>query len=101
MKASEIIATSTNLGKITRTFKASLENFSTDLDREVQDVRGAVLAVRGWEGTLYDGFREKIMAELKELDKLSRQSDHIAEKLEDRAKEYDVIIEKLRRAGSR
>ena len=84
---------------ITRTFKGSLEAFSSGLNQEIRIIENAVLSVNGWEGELYDGFREHFTESLAELKKLSAQSDGIAEKLERCAVQYDIIIEKLKKAG--
>ena len=100
MNANEIIAKSTKLGAITRTFKKSMETFSGDLKREVHTIEGAVLSVGGWEGELYDGFRERFTAELAELKQLCSRTDVIADKLERCAVQYDIIIEKLKKAST-
>lgn len=99
MNANEIVAKSTKLGVITRTFKGSLETFSTNLNNEIRTVENAVNSVNGWEGELYDGFRERFNQSLSELKALSAKSTGIAEKLERCAVKYDIIIEKLKKAS--
>ena len=101
MNASEIIAKSTKLGHITRTFKKSMENFSQDLTKEVRSIEHSVLSINGWEGELYDGFREKFVGELTELKKLASKSTSIADSLERCAVQYDIIIDKLKKASQK
>ena len=74
MNASEIVAKSTKLGAITRTFKKSMETFSKDLTQEIRTIEGAVLSISGWEGELYNGFRERFTTELAELKVLATQT---------------------------
>jgi hypothetical protein len=99
LNVSEIKARSTKLGAITRAFKGSLETFSNGLNNEIHTVENAVLSVSGWEGELYDGFRDRFVEELAELKKLSMESTDIANRLERCAVQYDIIIEKLKKAG--
>ena len=99
MNASEIVAKSTKLGAITRTFKKSMETFSKDLTQEIRTIEGAVLSISGWEGELYNGFRERFTTELAELKVLATRSDDIAERLERCAVQYDIIIDKLKKAS--
>ena len=94
-----IKAKSTKLGAITRSFKGSLENFSSSVNNETKIIESAVLGINGWEGELYEGFRERFVAELSELKKLSAESTDIAARLEACAREYDFIIAKLTNAS--
>lgn len=99
MTANEIIAKSTKLGAITRNFKGSLENFASGLNNEMRTIENAVLNVNGWEGEYYDEFRQRFVQELAELKLLSAKSTDIAERLERCAVQYDIIIEKLKKAS--
>lgn len=101
MDANAIVSKSTKLGVVTRTFKKSMEDFSSELNGEIKDIRYAVESNRGWEGELYDNFHNNIIKELNELEKLSRKSDNIATQLENKAVYYDKIIEKLTKSGAK
>lgn len=101
MDANAIVSKSTKLGAVTRTFKKSMETFSSELNSEIKDIQYAVDSNRGWEGELYNAFREKIVNELNELTQLSKKTVGIANQLEQKAVQYDIIIQKLTNAGGK
>lgn len=101
MDANAIVSKSTKLGVVTRTFKKSMETFSTELNHEIKDIQDAVDSNRGWTGELYDAFRDKILNELNDLTQLSKKTVNIANQLEQKAVQYDLIIQKLTNAGGK
>lgn len=102
MKSNEVIAKTEALGTITRTFKKSMEDFYSDLDTEIKNIRNAVYtAQHGWEGPAYEAFKSRINEEMSQLDKLSKKSSDIAAALERKAKKYDMIMAKLNEAGAK
>lgn len=99
--AHDIIAKSTELGKLTRSFISSLDEFTDNIDGEISKIDGAVstAGTNGWSGELYDAFSETMSARLGELRSLSRRAVSISERLEECAATYDQIVEFYRRAG--
>ena len=97
----DIIARSTELGKITRSFKGSLEEFNQNVDGEINRIDGAIVSANnaGWTGELYDEFRAIFDERLAGLRKLSQKAAELAAELELCAQDYDVIIDYYRKGG--
>ena len=101
MSSHDIIAKSTELGKLTRAFIASLDEFTDNIDGEISRIDGAIstAGTNGWSGELYDAFSESMGERLSNLRALSRKAVSISERLEECAVAYDRIVDFYRRAG--
>ena len=101
MSAHDIVAKSTELGKLTRAFIASLNEFTDNIDGEIARIDGAISSAGtgGWSGELYDSFRETMNDRLSNLRTLSQKAVGISERLEECAEAYDKIVEYYRKAG--
>ena len=99
--AHDIIAKSTELGKLTRSFISSLDEFTDNIESEISRIDGAVTTAGtgGWSGEIYEAFSETMNDRLSSLRSLARRASSISERLEECAVTYDRIIEFYRRAG--
>ena len=97
----DIVAKSTELGKLTRAFIASLDEFTDNIDGEISRIDGAIstAGTNGWSGELYDSFRETMGERLTNLRNLSQRAGNISSRLEECAQAYDRIVDFYRRAG--
>ena len=101
MSTHDIVAKSTELGKLTRAFIASLDEFTDNIDGEISRIDGAVSSAgtAGWSGELYDDFRDTMNDRLANLRALSQRAVNISQRLEECALTYDKIVDFYRKAG--
>ena len=101
MNAHDIVAKSTELGKLTRSFIASLDTFTENVGDEIKRIDGAIVGANsaGWSGELYDEFKATFDERLQIIRNLANRADALSDKLEECAEKYDVIVDYYRKAG--